>query len=248
MLVISFSGGRSSAMMAKRLLDSEVDDYEIIFCNTGKEMPQTLDFVNDCSNQWDVPITWLEYRSLREYQVVDYSTASRAGEPFYQLITDKNYLPNMVARFCTSELKVVTIDRYLKSKGVEDYSTAVGIRADEPRRVAKMRKKDGYITPLADAKVTTADVIEFWRDQSFDLNLPASGFYSNCDLCFLKGYGIKQSLVREQPSLAEWWDEQEKRIDARFRSDQPSYESMIIASTNQDDLFGFESTPCFCGD
>lgn len=248
MLVISFSGGRSSAMMTKRLLDSGVDDYEIIFCNTGKEMPQTLDFVNDCSNEWDVPITWLEYRSLRDYQVVDYSTASRAGEPFYQLITDKNYLPNMVARFCTSELKVVTIDRYLKSRGVEDYSTAVGIRADEPRRVAKMRQKDGYVTPLADAKVTTPDVIEFWRDQSFDLNLPASGFYSNCDLCFLKGYGIKQSLVREQPSLAEWWDEQEKRIDARFRSDQPSYESMIIASTNQDDLFGFESTPCFCGD
>ena len=187
MLVISFSGGRSSAMMTKRLLDSGVDDYDIIFCNTGKEMPQTLDFVNDCSNEWDVTITWLEYRSLRDYEVVNYSTASRAGEPFYQLITDKNYLPNMVARFCTSELKVVTIDRYLKSKGIEDYSTAVGIRADEPRRVAKMRQKDGYITPLADAKVTTADVIEFWRDQSFDLNLPASGFYSNCDLCFLKG-------------------------------------------------------------
>ena len=235
-------------MMARQLLESGVDDYEIIFCNTGKEMPQTLDFVNDCSVNWGVPITWLEYQSLRSFNVVGYLTASREGEPFYQLITDKNYLPNMVARFCTSELKVRTIDRYLKSKGVADYSTAVGIRADEPRRVAKMRQKDGYITPLADAKVTSSDVIDFWRDQPFDLNLPTSGFYSNCDLCFLKGYGIKQSLVREQPALATWWDQQEKRIDARFRSDQPSYESMIIASSSQDDLFGFESTPCFCGD
>ena len=235
-------------MMARQLLESGVDDYEIIFCNTGKEMPQTLDFVNDCSVNWGVPITWLEYQSLRSFNVVGYLTASREGAPFYQLITDKNYLPNMVARFCTSELKVMTIDRYLKSKGVADYSTAVGIRADEPRRVAKMRQKDGYITPLADAKVTSSDVIDFWRDQPFDLNLPTSGFYSNCDLCFLKGYGIKQSLVREQPALATWWDQQEKRIDARFRSDQPSYESMIIASSSQDDLFGFESTPCFCGD
>lgn len=248
MLIISFSGGRSSAMMAKQLIDSGVTDYEIIFCNTGKEMPQTLQFVEDCSNHWDVPITWLEYRSVREFAVVNYSTASRNGEPFYQLITDKNYLPNMVARFCTSELKVLTIDRYLKDKGISDYSTAVGIRADEPRRVAKMREKEDYLTPLASAKKGVTDVLEFWNNQAFDLDLPPSGFYSNCDLCFLKGYGIKQSLVREQPAMAVWWDEQEKRIGANFRSDQPSYESMIIASTNQDDLFGFDSTPCFCGD
>lgn len=248
MIVISFSGGRSSAMMTKLLLDEGLIDYEVIFCNTGKEMPQTLDFVQDCSNLWGVPITWLEYRSLRTFKTVDYSTASRNGEPFEQLITDKNYLPNMVARFCTSELKVLTIDRYLRSRGIVDYSTAVGIRADEPRRVSKMRQKDNYVTPLADKGYVSHDVIAFWESQDFDLNLPKSGFYSNCDLCFLKGYGIKQSLVREQPARADWWDQQERKIGARFRSDQPNYAAMIIASSKQDDLFGFESTPCFCGD
>ena len=245
MIVASFSGGRSSAMMITQM---DLSDATVIFCNTGKEMPETLDFVRDCEVRWGVPITWLEYKSKREYEVVSYESASRNGEPFDSLISDKNYLPNMVARFCTSELKVLTIERYLKDQGISDWETAVGIRADEPRRVAKMRQKEGYLTPLADKGITSNDVIEFWRGQEFNLNLPASGFYSNCDLCFLKGYGIKQSLVNENPSLANWWADQEKKINARFRSDQPAYKDMIAVSGSQSDLWGYESIECFCGD
>lgn len=245
MIVASFSGGRSSAMMVSQM---DLSDTMVIFCNTGKEMPETLDFVRDCGLEWGVPIVWLEYRSGRKYEVVSYETASRQGEPFEQLIIDRNYLPNMVARFCTSELKVLTIERYLKDLGITEWETAVGIRADEPRRVVKMREKPGYFMPLAEAGVTSKHVIDFWRRQSFYLALPENGFYSNCDLCFLKGHGIKQSLVAEDPSRAEWWAAQEKRIDARFRKDQPSYESLIAKSTDQKDLFGFDSVACFCGD
>ena len=246
MLIASFSGGRSSAMMISQM---DLSSAMVIFCNTGKEMPQTLDFVKDCEQKWQVPIVWLEYRSRNKYEVVNYKSASRNGEPFEQLIADKQYLPNMMARFCTSELKVLTIERYLKDQGVTEWDTAVGIRADEPRRVAKMRQKEGYQVPLADANVTKQDVISFWESQDFDLQLPKSGYYSNCDLCFLKGYGIKQSLVNENPQLAEWWEHQEFLINARFRSDQPSYGQMIASSGSHDDLFGYdESVPCFCGD
>jgi 3'-phosphoadenosine 5'-phosphosulfate sulfotransferase (PAPS reductase)/FAD synthetase len=224
-------------------------DAIFIFANTGKEMPETLDFVRDCAEHWGVKIIWLEYRSRYSYAVVDYETASRDGYSFKQLIIDKWYLPNMMARFCTSELKVLTIERYLKDKGITEWETAVGIRADEPRRVAKMRQKEGYLTPLADAKIIKQDVINFWRQQDFDLKLPESGYYSNCDLCFLKGYGIKQSLVNENPELAEWWADQEEMIEARFRSDQPSYAQMIASTASQDDLFGYDdSIACFCGD
>lgn len=241
----SFSGGRSSAMMIQKM---DLTNALVVFCNTGKEMPETLDFVDRCEKEWGIPIIWLEYRAVRKYEVVTYETASRAGEPFAQLIKERKYLPNMVARFCTSELKVLTIERYLKDQGYDEWDTAVGIRADEPRRVAKMRDKPGYFTPLADSGITSQDVIKYWSEQTFDLDLPASGFYSNCDLCFLKGYGIKQSLVNEDATKAKWWDEQEKLIGARFRKDQPSYESMIVKSSDQEDLFGFDSISCFCGD
>ena len=244
-IVVSFSGGRSSGMMLHRLLDQDIC---VVFCNTGKEHPVTLDFVRDCQENWNVPITWLEYAGKKAYRVVDYETASRNGEPFARLIEDKHYLPNMVARFCTSELKVLTIERYLKGRGIDDYEMAVGIRGDEPRRLAKMRAKDGYICPIADA--TEDDVHNFWQSQPFDLKLPDAkhNFYSNCDLCFLKGGGIKASLIKENPGVADWWIEQEEKIGARFRSDQPSYADLKIIAKDQQDLFADESVPCFCGD
>ena len=52
----------------------------------------------------------------------------------------KNYLPNPVTRFCTTELKIRTIHKYLKSLGWDHNETSdwVGIRADEMRRAAKI--------------------------------------------------------------------------------------------------------------
>lgn len=64
--VVSFSGGRTSAYMLRRILDAFGGKLpaggKVVFCNTGKERPETLDFVERCSVEWDVPVTWLEYR------------------------------------------------------------------------------------------------------------------------------------------------------------------------------------------
>jgi 3'-phosphoadenosine 5'-phosphosulfate sulfotransferase (PAPS reductase)/FAD synthetase len=49
MIQVSFSGGRSSAMMAKIMIDNYPKDELIFtFANTGRELPETLDFVNEC--------------------------------------------------------------------------------------------------------------------------------------------------------------------------------------------------------
>jgi len=54
--VISFSGGRTSGYMLKHILDAHggtlPDDIIVSFQNTGKEMPETLDFVRDCGERW----------------------------------------------------------------------------------------------------------------------------------------------------------------------------------------------------
>lgn len=251
--VISFSGGRSSAYMLHQILkahDYNLPDYvKVIFANTGKEMPQTLDFVRDVSKSWDVDIIWLEYSGKKQFKQVCYETASREGEPFAQLIEDKNYLPNMMARFCTSELKVLTIERFMKTA---DYLHIVGIRGDEPRRAVKIKTRENHYVPLYEAKVSEDDVSKFWQSQEFDLAMPPAGVntLSNCDLCFLKGYSIKQSIVEHDPSIADWWVAQEEKINSRFRFDQPSYEKMQIIASDQGQLFEFDdqSIPCFCGD
>jgi hypothetical protein len=59
----------------------------VCFANTGKEDEATLRFVQDCSEQWNVPITWLEFRDTEElFKIVDFDSASRNGEPFEALI------------------------------------------------------------------------------------------------------------------------------------------------------------------
>ena len=63
---ISFSGGRTSAYILWRVLQSNnglPEDAIVCFANTGKEEEATLEFVRDCGDYWNVPITWIEYQN-----------------------------------------------------------------------------------------------------------------------------------------------------------------------------------------
>lgn len=250
---ISFSGGRTSAYMLWRVLEAHggklPEDAVVCFANTGKEDEATLKFVHDCETNWNVKIHWLEFIP-KSFVEVDYQTASRNGEPFERLIEMKNYLPNPVARFCTEELKVKTIDKFLESKGIEA-QMMVGIRADEPRRLPKLRAR-GLAVPLADAGVKQIDVQSFWKQSGFDLGLTFRDGVTalgNCDLCFLKGPHQIMGLIKDKPDRAIWWAKQEEKIGATFRSDRPTYGQMMQFMNDQADMFNTEGTiECFCGD
>lgn len=230
-----------------------------------------MEFVRDIGINWNVPIRWIEYRDDDQgYAMVDFDTASRNGEPFAAIIKKRQYLPNPVTRFCTVELKIRAMHKHLKSLGWKDgdgWDQMVGIRSDEPRRVAKIRarpspetSKETMILPLADAGVTKKHVGDFWKAQPFDLKLRNNNgvtMHGNCDLCFLKGPKQVFSLIREQPSRAIWWAGQEalalssKPSGARFRNDRPGYQRMMEYASEQDDMFGDsddEAIACFCGD
>jgi len=253
--VISFSGGRTSAYMLHRVLEANNGlpaEAIVCFANTGKEHPATLEFVRDCEQKWNVEIHWLEYIPENpKFKRVTYETASRNGEPFAALIEKKNYLPNPVTRFCTEEMKGKAIERYLKSLGIEDPETMVGIRADEPRRVAKLRAR-GLSIPLVDAGVDQETVQAFWKQSPFDLRLDFRNGVTalgNCDLCFLKGPHQIMGLVKESPERAAWWATQEQKIGATFRSDRASYTQMMQFMDAQGDMFNTEGgISCFCGD
>lgn len=268
--VISFSGGRTSAFMLYKVLEANnglPKDAVVAFANTGKEEEATLKFVDECSKNWNVPITWLEFRNNKQkYEIVNFDTASRNGEPFEDLILKKKYLPNPVTRFCTIEMKIMPMARYLMDIGfAEKQSEAenmswIGIRADEQRRVAKIQDKKRI--PLAMDGITAKDVGLFWAKNDFDLGLPnfnGKTMHGNCDLCFLKGGNQIQSLIEEKPERAIWWAKMETFVKsnnvlshdgtARFRKDRPSYQQMYDNALNQNRLdFTDESIGCFCGD
>lgn len=271
---LSVSGGRTSGYMLHRVLEANgglPDNAIVMFANTGKEDEATLRFVRDIGQYWGVPITWVEYRAdAPGYAIVDFETASRNGEPFEAVIGKRQYLPNPVTRFCTVELKIRTMHKHLKTLGWKDdgdgWDQMVGIRADEPYRVAKIRARpspetvhETMVMPLAAAGVTKKHVGDFWRAQPFDLDLPNHNgvtYEGNCDLCFMKGRNIVQTLIVAKPSRAIWWASQEdrplnsKESGARFRNDRPSYQTMLERALRQEDMFAVDEATiaCFCGD
>lgn len=264
--LISFSGGRTSGFMLWNILQAYngklPEDIWVVFANTGKEAPETLDFINDVSEKWGVHINWLELSIHKEKPIwrtrqVNYKIASRNGEPFDMLIKKRSFLPNPAMRFCTTELKINVMKRMMLLMGYKDWFNVVGLRYDEPRRVSNIRNQKNNkwisIAPMFDAKHTIKDVIDFWSKQNFDLQLNSYNGKApagNCDLCFLKGMDSTLKILQERPHLANWWIEKEKEIQGTFRKDRPNYIDLLdISKQPKQELFNDDdSMDCFCHD
>jgi 3'-phosphoadenosine 5'-phosphosulfate sulfotransferase (PAPS reductase)/FAD synthetase len=259
-VLISFSGGRTSGYMLRQILDANgdlPDRAKVLFANTGREMPETLDFVQECSERWQVPITWLEYTrrdNKVSYDVVNHNSASRDGEPLAQLFLSRPYLPNAVSRFCTAETKIRTIKRYLVNEhGWKHWHSCIGIRADEARRVQTGPSRDRWTFwyPLNDAGVTKKDVMAFWNAQPFDLRLVGpngSTPKGNCDGCFLKSEATLAMMWREHPDRMQWWADMEKKIGGTFHKSR-SYKSLGEFVARQSDwIFDDEAFLCQADD
>ena len=163
--LISYSGGRTSGFMLKKIADAYEgclpDNLVTAFSDTGKEREETLRFVYECGQRWGIPIVWLEWRPTPEqaqaaadrgdeiapwmlenatpekFAIVGYNSASRDGEPFRGIIATRQLLPNVTMRYCTSKLKVDVMRRLMLSRGFERWNNAVGLRYDEGHRVLK---------------------------------------------------------------------------------------------------------------
>lgn len=245
--LISFSMGRTSGYMLKHIIDAHdgqlPNDVKVATANTGKEREESLRFWRACQEQWGVEISLLEYATQAEHRtiVVDFETASRNGEPFSAAIRQERMLPNPIARICTKNLKVLRLNAYARHwLGWRRWASVVGLRSDE-KRADKI--VPGRVLPLKQAGVTKADVLAWWREQPFDLELPVDEDgeteWGNCDFCFLFGRKKLAKRIAANPDGVDWWIGEEERAPglvtmvnpamAMFRSDRPTYRRMKAA-------------------
>lgn len=268
-IAVSFSGGATSAYMAHQLLELEKRGGEIVvryilFANTGREHEATLKFILDCQEYWQREIIWLEYAGRKKeeglyYDVVNFQTASRRGEPFEALIEKRGYLPNVVTRFCTQELKVRVIEKFLNHVGCKDIVQAVGIRHDEPLRYYRIKQQENRWMPLFEWGVSKQDVNTFWDKMPFKLQIP--NYMGNCDLCFLKSRPKRVQILRQTPDVGEWWDRMEvlaygkskgkprrKRNRLATFDKNASVMDLLALSKNPTifDLEDYQDIPCSC--
>lgn len=108
-MVVSFSGGQTSAFMCDFLMQNYADAYEFhfVFANTGREHEETLIFADKVDKLFGLNLVWLEGITSSEHgvgmrhRVVSFETASRNGEPFEQFISVEEYLTYRVRNAVT---------------------------------------------------------------------------------------------------------------------------------------------------
>jgi 3'-phosphoadenosine 5'-phosphosulfate sulfotransferase (PAPS reductase)/FAD synthetase len=213
-LAISFSAGETSAYMTKRLIEECSDRYNIIvvMANTGKEKEESLEFARLCDEHFNFNTVWIEAlvnpirRKGTSFKVVDFHSASRIGGPFEDVI--KKYgLPNISAPHCSRELKGQPIKKYIQSVFGNDYKIAIGIRSDEFDRIDEKAKEHKIIYPLIEWNITKVDINNFWRNQSFRLNL--KGYEGNCNKCWKKS--LRKLMTIEKADRDNWWIDMESK-------------------------------------
>lgn len=216
-LVVSFSGGRTSGYLTKKLLEQKESwkDIIVIFANTGQEHEKTLEFVHNCDKYfgfntvWIEAVTHLNEQKASTAKVVNFKTASRNGEPFEGVI-EKYGIPWSKAGHCTRELKENPIKSYLREIGLNNSNRvmAIGIRADEAHRKAKNAVKNNFIYPLIDWDIDKEDILSWWEDQSFDLQIPEH--FGNCIWCWKKSYKKLVTVMKENPDAFKFPERMEK--------------------------------------
>lgn len=213
-LIVSFSGGRTSAYMAKWLIDNKHDKYNLtfIFMNTGAEDERTLTFINRCDKEWGLNLIWLEAsvkhgeRVGTKYTVTSFEGASRECEPFYEVV--KKYgVPNKRYPHCNRDLKLAPFEAWM-ADNMPDAYRAIGIRCDEIDRMAANMDDKLILYPLITMKPTNkSEVLGWWSRQSFDLDLPEH--YGNCVTCFKKSDRKLLTLANDDPRLFDHFNQME---------------------------------------
>lgn len=220
-ILVSISGGRTSAMMAVMIkkLFGKTHDIIFVFANTSREKEATLKFLHWVDTHFDLGVIWVEalvhlgQRKSTTHKVVNYETAARDGSVFEDVIR-KYGIPNVEFKHCTRELKTNPIKSYAKSLGWiygKNYQTAIGYRADEQKRIKiKKVEKERHLYILNDAGIRKADVNKFWSLQPYDLEIP--DYDGNCELCFKKA---KRKLLTQlvEGASPEWHKRMEKKYE-----------------------------------
>lgn len=228
-LLVSFSGGETSAYMAYWIKKHWSNKFDIVFvfANTGEEHEETLKFIEKCAKKFQIKIHWVEavvnFQSNEgtTHKVVDFQTASRKGEPF-EAVIKKYGIPNQTYKHCNREMKLLPIHDFVKTKlQWSDYYTAIGIRADEFDRMKSGQGNFKPLYPLISEQPMTKQKINFWwSQQEFRLNL--KGYEGNCKTCWKKNDNKLIRIAQEHP---EWFD--------RFKEWEKKYERFYPETQNR---------------
>lgn len=204
--ILSFSGGKDSTALAIWLLERYPEvKFEIVFTDTGVELPETYAYIRRFEAIFGVTVTKLN--------ALDLLGVKEKGDrnPFDVFLKEYygGFMPSPQARWCTRVLKIKPFEAYIGKDKAYSY---IGIRGDEDREGYIQRKPVVLseepnilpVYPFKEAGLGIKDVVAILEDSG--LGVPP--YYSwrsrsGCYFCFYQAIGEWQGLKENHPDLFE---------------------------------------------
>ena len=212
--IIALSGGKDSSALAiymrepnrwqKHLgkTDAEprepLEDVEFVFCDTGTELEETYEYLDQLERYLGKPIERLQADSPPDKTPFDHYLELYGG-----------FLPSANMRWCTRNLKIKPFEHHIGDDPVINY---VGIRADEDRE-GYISTKDNITTvfPFREDGLVKEDIYRILDDSG----MGRPDYYdwrsrSGCYFCFFQRKSEWVGLKENHPELYEKAKEYEK--------------------------------------
>ena len=123
--VAGFSGGKDSTAVTLWLREQGIE-HRTVFCDTGWEHPITYDFVRELDAKLGLNVEWLK--------------SEKYPDGFEQMCVARKMVPGMRSRFCTEELKIFPLHRWIEAQE-DDVTVYQGVRAQESLARSKMPRR-----------------------------------------------------------------------------------------------------------
>ena len=229
-LMVTVSGGRSSAMMARHIqINEKYANYKkvFVFCNTGMERPETINFLKNIEKYWDMPLIKIEGVYSNDlgtgvrYKIVEWDELDMSAKTFSKMIEHKTKgifkgLPNQDAPYCSENLKTIPAKKLCDGIfGVNNYKIAIGFRKEDmPKRIswAEIKEQKQKIYPLLTdfyTPISQIDLNNYWQKESFKLEL--HGQFGNCELCWKKSDNNLIDNIKFGTRFIDWFKKEEQK-------------------------------------
>jgi hypothetical protein len=258
--VNSLSGGKTSSYMAVHY-PADLNVFALVRIEADYCAPKDKSIVRYASDKIGMDFiataesdkTLFVMRDLE--QLLGKEIIWTTGETFEKVIQKKKALPNMMWRFCTTEMKMKPIFDYCQAEIGEIVNMQIGFRYDEKERAnrentsfkavvgqsenGRNKWKDiewrSLSYPLISDKINHFHVSE-WANQT-GLVFPSD---SNCVGCFWKPYQQLRKNWEDEPQKMRWFAEMERKMKRKFKKEM-SYDNVKKIGLQREFIFGVGS-------
>lgn len=254
--VTSISGGKTSAYLAKHYATDE-NIFALVRIEDRNCTPKDKALVQKVSDK-----IGMEFIATAESdktltvmfdleQLLGREIIWTTGDTFEQVCLKRKALPNLMMRFCTTEMKMKPIFEYCQKEwGMVKMN--IGFRFDELERQNSQNTNFKTIVGQSENGRNKWAEIE-WRECYYPLIENRIGYFqvyqwatttglifppdSNCVGCFWKDLQQLRKNWDDEPQKMQWFMNMEKKMKRRFKKEM-SYEKVKTIGLQQDFFFG----------